>query len=158
MARFHDSAMVGLFIGLAFAAYGDGDLGPEKLSLLQDSGGWEYLSMDNIPNGFPTNHVCFDGQPHPDICSGTLTLSKDNNFTQTTNIGQQSLSRQGTYQLTGSQLTFFDETGNKDGPFVINIDPDKKLMTMDAPPLKIKLQLYKEYKKQLEEKNKNKKK
>ncbi len=148
----------GLALGLALAAWASGgDLGPDKVSLLKDSGGWEYLSMSDSQDGFPTAHVCFDGQPHPDICSGTLTFTSGDTFTQTTEIGHQSVSRHGTYKLTGDQLAFFDEFGNRDGPYAIVIDSEKKIMTMDAPQLKVKLQLYKEYKKELEQKAKSKK-
>jgi hypothetical protein len=41
------------------------EIGPEKLTLLQDSGGWEYISMNDSDNGFPTRHTCFDGTPIP---------------------------------------------------------------------------------------------
>ncbi len=134
------------------------DLSRDKLSLLRDSGGWEYLSMNDSQNGFPTQHVCFDGNPHPGVCSGLLTFTGSDTFTQTTTIDHQDVSRHGTYKLTGNQLAFFDEFGNQDGPYSIDIDPENKLMSLDAPQVKIRLQLYKEYKKKLEEKNKARKK
>ena len=141
-------ALTALLFASAFSLSAGDDLSPDQVALLQDSGGWVYLSMNDSDNGFPTQHVCFDGRPHPETCSGTLTFSPGNTFVQKTTIHHQSVSRHGTYQVTGNQLAFFDEFGTRDGPYAINIDSDNKMMTMDLPPLKTKLQLYKEYKKQ----------
>ncbi len=130
---------------------------PDQLALLQDSGGWEYISMDDSQDGFPTQHVCFDGRPHPDACSGTLTLTAAKTFVQQVAIHHQTVSRHGTYELNGNQLAFFDEFGTRDGPYTINIDSISKFMTMDLPPMKVKLQLYKEYRKELDKsRHKNK--
>lgn len=133
------------------------ELGPEKLALLDDSGGWTYLSMNDSQNGFPTAHVCFDGQPHPDACSGTLTLTKQHTFTQRVVVNHQEVSRHGTYQLKGNQLAFFDEFGTRDGPYTISIDTQNKLMSMDMPQVKVRLVLYKEYRKKLDEARQKKK-
>jgi hypothetical protein len=126
------------------------ELAPDQLALLQDSGGWEYISMNDSQNGFPTQHVCFDGHPHPDTCSGKLTLTGSNTFVQQVAINHQTVSRRGTYELDGSQLAFFDEFGTRDGPYTIAVDTVSKFMTMDMPQVKVKLQLYKEYRKQLD--------
>src|SRR5579883_1694655 len=111
----------------------DDTLGPEKLALLQDATGWEYVSMDDAQNGFPRQHTCFDGNPHPDECSGRLTFTRQNRFIQQVSIQHQTVARHGTYQLDGNQLAFFDEFGTRDGPYTIDIDTDKKLMSMDMP-------------------------
>ena len=133
------------------------DFAPDQLALLQDSGGWEYISMNDSQDGFPTQHVCFDGQPHPDQCSGKLTLTGSNAFVQEVAVHHQTVTRHGTYELNGNQLAFFDEFGTRDGPYTINIDSVGKFMTMDLPPTKVKLQLYKEYRKQLDKsRHKNK--
>ena len=135
----------------------DDTLGPEKVALLQDSSGWEYLSMDNSQNGFPTQHTCFDGSPHPDECGGRLTLTRQNRFVQQVSIRHQTVARHGRYELTGNQLAFYDEFGTRDGPYTVDIDPEKKLMSMDMPQVKVRLVLYKEYRKQLDEAQKRKK-
>ncbi len=126
------------------------EFAPDQMALLQDSGGWEYISMNDNQNGFPTQHVCFDGHPHPDSCSGKLTLTGSKTFVQEVAIQHRTVSRHGTYQLNGKQLAFFDEFGTRDGPYTINIDAAGKFMTMDMPQVKVKLQLYKEYRKQLD--------
>jgi hypothetical protein len=131
-------------------------LGTEKVALLQDSGGWEYVSMDDTDNGFPTQHNCFDGAPHPDTCDGKLTLTRQNRFLQQVSIHHQTVTRHGTYELKGNQLAFYDEFGTRDGPYTINIDTDKKMMSMDMPQVKVRLMLYKEYRKQLEDARKRK--
>ncbi|HEY7210746.1 MAG TPA: hypothetical protein VH477_10785 [Bryobacteraceae bacterium] len=132
------------------------EIGPEKLTLLQDSGGWEYISMNDSDNGFPTRHTCFDGTPHPDSCSGALTFTHRNTFSQRVFIHHQAVTRHGTYKLDGDQLAFYDEFGTRDGPYTIDIDTTKKLMSMDMPQVKIRLQLYKEYRKQLDARKKTK--
>lgn len=129
-------------------------LPPDQLALLRDTGGWEYLSIDDSQDGFPTHHACFDGSPHPETCRGMLTLDPSKTFVQEVFIHSQSVSRHGTYELKGNQLAFFDEFGTRDGPYTIKIDPANKLMSMDMPQVKVRLQLYREYKKQLEEKQK----
>ena len=154
MAASRALALAGLVGGFSMAVSAYDSLGPEKLALLQDSGGWEYLSMNDRQNGFPTEHTCFDGQPHPDECSGTLTLTRSGEFVQRVSINHQSVSRNGTYELNGDQLAFFDEFGTRDGPYTIAIDSDKKLMTMNMPQIKVNLQLEKEYRKELAERKK----
>lgn len=135
----------------------DDTLGQEKLALLQDSTGWEYLSMDDSQNGFPTQHTCFDGNEHPDQCTGRLTFARSNRFVQQVSIQHQTVARHGTYELQGNQLAFFDEFGTRDGPYTIDIDTEKKLMSMDMPQIKVRLMLYKEYRRERDEARKQKK-
>lgn len=134
---------------LPVVASAGGELGPDQMALLQDAGGWEYVSMDDSQNGFPTQHTCFDGSPHPETCRGTLTLTAGKAFVQKVYINQQAVSRQGTYELTGDQLVFYDEFGTRDGPYRVAIDTPNKRLSMEMPQVKIKLLLYKEYRKQL---------
>ena len=152
MTSIRVGTLCGILAALPLVVSAGDDLGPDKMALLQDSGGWEYLSMNDSQNGFPTQHVCFDGNPHPDACSGTLTLTSDNRFVQKVLINHQSVARSGTYQLDGNQLAFFDEFGTRDGPYTIDIDTPSKSMNMDMPQIKVRLMLYKEYRKQLQEK------
>jgi hypothetical protein len=130
------------------------DLSSDQLAAFIDSGGWEYISVDDSQDGFPTQHVCFDGEPHPDTCRGTLTFAQDQTFVQDISIHHQSVYRHGTYELNGDQLALFDEFGTRDGPYTIAIDLTNNFMTMEMPQVKINLQLYKEYRKQMEEKRK----
>ena len=132
-------------------------LPPDEMALLQDAAGWEYITISNGQDGFPTQHTCFNGTPHPNTCSGTLTLTPSNTFVQKTYIHHQSVSRSGTYQLNGNQLAFFDEFGTRDGPYTININTLNKVMKMDTPQVTMKLELYTEYRKQLDAKQKKKK-
>jgi hypothetical protein len=154
--RFRALSTSCLLAALPLVLSADDTLTPDKLALLHDAGGWEYISMNDSQNGFPTEHTCFDGEPHPDTCSGTLVLTADNNFVQKTVIGHQSVSRRGTYELDGDQLAFFDEFGTRDGPYTIAVDIENKLMSMDMPQVKVKLELYKEYRKKLDAKQKKK--
>jgi hypothetical protein len=140
--------VAGLTIGVEAIA-GD-PLEPDKLALLQDGSGWEYVSMDDSHNGFPKQHACFDGTPHPDACSGILTFTKQNTFTQKVTIHGQTVARQGSYKLSGNQVSFYDEFGTPDGPYTIEIDSDKKQMSMNMPQVKVRLMLYREYRKQLD--------
>jgi hypothetical protein len=125
------------------------DLTNDQLSLLKDSGGWEYIKMSNPTSGIQTVHTCFDGKPHPETCSGTLTLTPDHTFAQNTFIHHQKVSRSGTYELNGNQLAFYDEFGTIDGPYTLHINTQSKSMVMEMPQIKIEMELYKEYKKDL---------
>ena len=119
----------------------------DQLKMLQDPGGWEYIKISDVDNGIQTQHTCFDGHPHPQQCSGTLTLSADNSFIQKTRIHGQTVQRQGTYQLDGNQLTFFDELGTKDGPYMLNISTQTKRLTMQMLSVRIDLELERQYRK-----------
>src|SRR5947209_526706 len=114
-----------------------GGLTSDQLKMLQDPGGWEYIKISDVDNGIQTQHTCFDGHPHPEQCSGTLTLSAGNTFIQKTRIHGQTVQRQGTYQLDGNQLTFFDELGTKDGPYTLTINTQAKRLVMQMLPVRI---------------------
>ena len=121
------------------------DLSSQQLKLLHDPAGWEYLLIGDKDGGIQTQHTCFDGHPHPNECSGTLTLNAGGGFTQQTFIHHQRVARTGTYKLDGNQLTFFDEFGTQDGPYAISVDAQNKLLTMDNPPVHIELELHSKY-------------
>jgi hypothetical protein len=105
------------------------DLTQEQLDLLHDSKGWEYTAVFDKDNGFPMNHQCFvQGQPNPDACRGTMTLSSDDTFVQDVYIHGAEVQRHGTYQLDGNQITLQDEFGTNDGPYTVDIDPKAKTM------------------------------
>ena len=125
-------------------------LSDEQLKMLQDSGGWEYVTLSDSDSGVQTKHTCFDGQPHPQECSGTLTLTASNTFVQNVHIHAQSVQRHGTYELSGNNLTLTDELGTKDGPYTIEIDTQSKSLIMHMPQVRIELKLEKEFRKQMQ--------
>jgi hypothetical protein len=117
------------------------DFSRDQLKQLQDPGGWDYIKMTD--SGMRTEHVCFDGKPHPELCSGRLTLRTDNTFAQDVTIRGQTVPRHGTYTLEGDQLTFFDELETRDGPYTIEIDAEKKALLMYTSAVRIELILHK---------------
>lgn len=117
--------------------------------MLQDSGGWEYVTITDPDSGIRTKHTCFDGQPHPNACSGTLTLNPDKTFVQQVHIHGKTDARHGTYQLNGTTIAFFDEFGTKDGPYQLTIDTQRKQLVLEMPQVRNVLELEKEYKRQL---------
>ena len=117
------------------------DLNDDQLKLLKDPGGWEYVEIEDSDAGIQTEHTCFDGKPHPDVCSGTLTLSSGNTFVQKVTVHHQSVARNGTYELDGDRLAFFDEFGTKDGPYTVAIDSDKSSMSLRMPQVHMELLL-----------------
>jgi len=121
------------------------DLNQDQLTLLKDPGGWEYTKLSDASSGFPTEHTCFDGSPHTNECSGSLTLVDDEKFSQQTVIGGQAVNRSGTYKLDGDQLAFFDEYGTRDGPYTVEIDAIKKNMVLSMPQIRMELTLETEY-------------
>jgi hypothetical protein len=130
------------FLCLATARLGAHDeLTGDQLQLLNDPGGWEYVKIEDSDAGIQTEHTCFDGKPHPDVCSGTLTLSSGNTFVQKVSVHHQSVSRHGTYSLDGDQLAFFDEFGTRDGPYTVAIDSDKASMSLRMPQVHLELLL-----------------
>ena len=133
---------------LALPASARDALSQDELKLVQDPGGWEYIAMSDRDAGIQTQHTCFDGQPHPDECSGTLTLNPDNTFVQQVHIHGQTVARHGTYQLDGFEIAFFDEFGTRDGPYRLTPDTRAKKLTLEMPQVKAELLLEKEYKKQ----------
>lgn len=120
------------------------DLNQDQLKLLTDGGGWEYTKLSDS-TGVPTEHVCFDGTPHPNDCSGSLMLTDDDRFVQQTVISGQAVSRNGTYKLDGDQLAFFDEYGTRDGPYAVEINAVKKTMVLSMPQIRMELTLESEY-------------
>ncbi len=116
-------------------------LNNNQLKMLHDPGGWEYITVSDADSGIQTKHTCFDGRPHPEECSGTLTLNTDKTFVQSVHIHGKTVQRHGSYELDGSELAFYDEFGTRDGPYTIDIDTHKKSMTMQMPQVQIELQL-----------------
>ena len=119
----------------------------DQLKMFHDQGGWEYIKISDMDNGIQTQHTCFDGHPHPQQCSGTLTFSPSNTFVQKTHIHGQTYQRHGTYQLDGNQLTLFDELGTKDGPYTVTINTQTKRLVMQMLPVRISLELQRQYRK-----------
>lgn len=117
------------------------ELSDDRIKLLQDPGGWEYIKIEDSDAGIQTEHTCFDGTPHPDVCSGTLTLSAENTFVQQVTVHHQTVSRRGTYTLDDDQLAFFDEFGTRDGPYTISIDPEKTSLSLRMPQVHMDLLL-----------------
>jgi len=117
------------------------EISGDRIKLLQDPGGWEYIKIEDSDAGIQTEHTCFDGTPHPDVCSGTLTLSAENTFVQQVTVHHQTVSRRGTYTLDDDQLAFFDEFGTKDGPYTVSIDPEKTSLALRMPQVHMDLLL-----------------
>jgi hypothetical protein len=131
------------------------DLTSDELKMVQDSGGWEYLAVSDPDNGVQTKHSCFDGQPHPEECSGNLTLNPDNSFVQKIHIHGETVERHGQYELDGNEITLIDELGTRDGPYTLDINLKSKQMNLQITQnagvlVRIELELEKEYKKQLQ--------
>ena len=135
----------GALLSLAVLTAAHGALSQDELKLLQDPGGWEYTSLSDSDSGVQTTHTCFDGTPHPEQCSGKLVLAASNTFIQSVNIHGQTVQRNGTYQLDGNQLSFFDELGTKDGPYALELDTQAKTLVLKMPQVRIELKLEKEY-------------
>jgi hypothetical protein len=152
MRRF-SPLLLAIFVGVASAE----ELGTDELKMLQDSGGWEYMSLSrNEQNGFPTQRTCFDGRPHPENCSGTLILTENNTFSQNVRIQGQTVKRTGTYQLNKDQLTFVDELGTQDGPYTLALNKQAKSLILQMAQARIELLLESEYRKNMQEQNKRK--
>ena len=135
--------LVMLLAGAAGLAASD-SFSEEEKKMLQDSGGWEYLTLSD-PHNIQTVHTCFDGQPHPQECSGTLTLTSANTFVQSVKIQGHAIERHGTYQLDGDRITFLDEFGIEDGPFVLHLDVPAKHLQLETPQLRMELELESQY-------------
>lgn len=133
---------------IAFLMLFAATLNNDELKLLQDPGGWEYIAVTDEDNGIQTKHTCFDGQPHPQECSGTLTLTSGNTFVQNVYLHGQRYQRHGKYGLSGDQLSLFDELGTKDGPYTVEINTQTKSLNLEMPQVRIELELEKEYRKQ----------
>jgi hypothetical protein len=146
----HTLVFASLAFFFVFRVSGRDELSQDDLKMLQDPGGWEYLTIADTDAGIETQHTCFDGRPHPDECSGTLTFNADKTFVQRVYIHHEDVARHGTYELDDDQLTFFDEFGTRDGPYTISLDSQKKQLTMDMPQVHVRLELEKEYRKILQ--------
>jgi len=132
------------------------ELSADQLKMLQDPGGWEYITVTDADSGIQTQHTCFDGQPHPDQCSGTLTLHSDNAFVKNIHIHGQSVARHGQYKLDGREITFFDEFGTSDGPYALDLNTQGKTMSLQIAQtagvlVRADFELEKEYKKRLQD-------
>lgn len=143
--------LTGALVSMAFALkLGAGDsLKPEELKLFQDSGGWEYVSMSDGRNGIQTNHVCFDGRPHPNECSGTLTFTPAHTFVEKLHLQGQSYDRHGTYQVNDGKVALFDELGTQDGPYAVDINTQTKHMVLEMPQVRMELELESQYRDEL---------
>ena len=144
LTRFRNCAAGFLAFAALTAAYTG--LSTDDMNLLQDPGGWEYISLSDAGNGIQTVHTCFDGAPHPNECSGTLALNPNDTFVQNVHIQGQTVQRHGTYQIDGNQITFVDELDEKDGPYTIDLNSKAKSLVLTMAKLRIELQLEKEYK------------
>ncbi len=143
-----------LFVPLGLRLNAGANLDPDQLKMLQDTGGWEYVTVSDADNGIQTQHTCFDGQPHPEQCSGTLTLHTDNTFVKSIHIHGQTVDRHGQYELNGNEITFVDEFGTRDGPYTLALNTASKRMSIQISQnagvlVRADFVLEKEYKKQL---------
>ncbi|HXE15077.1 MAG TPA: hypothetical protein VN633_23335 [Bryobacteraceae bacterium] len=146
-----------LFLGLPHPARAD--LSQEQLSLLHDPGGWEFLAVFDKDNGVSMQHQCFaEGEPKPSECNGTLILKSDDTFSESIFMHGFTARRHGTYKLDDDQLTLFDEFGNSDGPYTVQIDPKKQTMrystTQAGVTLGASFVLVRKYKKEREKQKK----
>jgi hypothetical protein len=132
---------------LTFSGVLSARLNDDALKMLHDPGGWEYVKMSNGETGFQTTHVCFDGTPHRDECSGNMLLRSDNTFLISVRIHGQVFNRRGKYDLKETQLAFYDEFGNLDGPYSVDLNTQTKALVLSMPQVRIELELEKEYKK-----------
>jgi hypothetical protein len=134
-------------------------LSQDDIALIQDPGGWEYLSITDADNGFETTHVCFD-ENRKGACHGTLLFSKDGTFAQDVSVHGQTLHRHGTYELSDSGATFYDEFGTKDGPYTTALDRTNSMLTLETVQagvtIRMKLQLEREFRKQQADAHKQK--
>ena len=127
-------------------------LSKDDIKLLQDDGGWEYIAVSDQEAGIQTEHVCFDGRPHPGECSGNLRLSPDKSFVVQEAIGGENYDRHGRYEIADDQISFFDEFGNRDGPYTIQLNAENKMLVLSMPQVRLELELESQYKEDLEHK------
>ncbi len=143
MIRVLTYSLAALACVLAFAARNG--LDDASLKMLQDPGGWEYISVDDSDSGIQTQHTCFDGRPHPQECSGTLMLAPDNTFVQNIHIHGQTVGRHGTYKLESEKIAFFDEYGAEDGPYSLDLNTQTKQLVLSMAQVHIQLELESQY-------------
>lgn len=136
-----------VFALLAFAlkSHAGRSLSDSDLKLLQDPGGWEYVTVSDVDAGIQTKHTCFDGRPHPEECSGTLRFAPDNSFVKSIHIHGETVDRHGTYKLEDEKIAFFDEFGTEDGPYSLQLNPQTKHLILEMPQLKMELELESQY-------------
>ena len=121
------------------------DLTSDELNMLQDTGGWEYVTISDADAGIQTQHVCFDGHPHPGACSGTLRLTPEKTFVKSIRIHGQTVDRHGNYRLDGNQIAFFDEFGTEDGPYTLDLNTQSKRLVLSMPQVRMELELESQY-------------
>ena len=138
-----------LVFGLAFASLlpvfvAAQPLSRDDMRLIQDPGGWEYISITDSNNGFKTDGACFTGHTKGP-CQGSLTFHSDGTYSQVVNVSPKSVNRQGKYEISGSDLTLYDALGTKDGPYTIALDQGSHTLTLEmvqaSVVLHIKLEL-----------------
>lgn len=154
MAARHTILLLGVTLAAVSVRYLHGFVSSDELNLLQDADGWEYTKIDTA-NGFPTDHPCFDGTPHPQECRGTLTLGSDERFVKKIYIQGQPDTRTGRYKVGSSDLTFFDEYDTQDGPYKITIDSREKTLVLELGSERMELMLEKEYRSRAKSRNKD---
>jgi hypothetical protein len=129
----------------------------DELTLLQDPGGWKFMTITDADNGFETLHVCFDPSA-PGVCDGNLFFRPDMTFRKTIKVDGKSADRAGTYQVDGNNVVFLDEFNNKDGPYTAEIDTEKRTLVLGMVQagvhLRMELLLEKEFHKRQEERKK----
>jgi hypothetical protein len=130
----------------------------DELKLLQDPGGWEYMTITDADNGFETQHVCFDPKS-PGKCSGNLLFRQDNTFKQSMKVNGETIDRGGTYQVDGNSILFLDEFNNKDGPYTAQISPEAKTLVLETVQagvhFRMELLQEKEFRRQQEQRKKS---
>jgi hypothetical protein len=144
MAARHMVFLLGISAAAISVPYLHGFVTSDELTLLQDPDGWEYTKIVTA-NGFPTDHPCFDGTPHPQECRGTLTLGSDERFVKKIYIKGQPDTRTGRYKVEGDGLIFFDEYDTQDGPYKMTLNTREKTLVLELGSERMDLMLEKEY-------------
>lgn len=120
----------------------------DETAMIQDHAGWEYISITDPDAGVQTTHTCFDGQPHPGVCSGNVTLHTDGKFVKKIFVHGKADTRSGTYKIDGHQITFTDEVGATDGPYSLDLNMKAKTLHLQIAGADMMLMLESEYRKQ----------
>src|SRR5579884_1439771 len=106
-------------------------LSSDETALLQDPGGWEYQTITDGNNGFQTQAVCFV-EAFTGKCRGTLLFRTDRSFRQDISARGSSMHRGGRYEVSGDQVTFWDEHNTPDGPYAVSINLQEKTMHLET--------------------------
>src|SRR5436305_29762 len=146
--------LLGATLAAVSVPYLRGFVSRDELNLLQDPDGWEYTKIATA-SGFPTDHPCFDGTPHPQECRGTLTLGSEERFVKKIYIQGQPDTRTGRYKIDNDQLSFFDEYDTQDGPYKLTIDTREKTLALELGSERMDLMLEKEYRSRNKSQNKD---